>query len=504
MPCYDDLRAFMEMLEAKGQLVRIGREVDPVLEINAIVDRLARREGPAVLFENVKGSGVPVLGNLFGSHQRVAWAVGAEDGSYFEHARRRLEEVMRGTGEGDEPDLEAKVRASFVYGPAADRVLELRALLRYRPEEVTEAPCKEVVYEGDEIDLNRFPLTKLWPQDGERFITMPLIITRDPETGELNAGTYRMMYLDKDKTCMHWLPKKHGNLHYAKAEKMGRDLPVVVAVGCDPALELAGCFGLHPPLDELLVTGMLKGRGVKVVRADLSDLPVPAGAEVVLEGIVRAGIRAEEGPFGEFHGYYSPPKQTPVFEIQRITTRRNPIWHMATTGRPFTEIHYMAKAAERLGMARQGLNPSSEVVDMNMAHEGASLYLMIVSIKKQRPNQAREFIEGVWKRKGQAEFITNIIVVDEDIDVHNLSEVMWAFALNVRADRDVMISTRREQDLEHPGLSPRWEGARLGIDATRKWKEEGYDRERPDLVVMDEKVMEKVLAHWREDGLGNP
>jgi 4-hydroxy-3-polyprenylbenzoate decarboxylase len=249
-----------------------------------------------------------------------------------------------------------------------------------------------------------------------------------------------------------------------------------------------------------MVTGMLKGRGVKVVKADLSDLPVPAGSEVVLEGIIPAGVRATEGPFGEFHGYYSPPKETHVFEVQRITTRRDPIWHMATTGRPFTEIHYMSKATEKLGKARQLLG-ASEIADMNMAKEGASLYLMIVSIKKERPNQARELIENLWQQEGQAEFVTNAIVVDHDIDVHNLSEVMWAFSLNVRADQDLMISDRREQDLEHPGLSPRGVGARLGVDATRKWKEEDYTRERPDLVTMDEEIMEKVLENWENDGL---
>jgi len=496
---FEDLREFMGMLEAGGQLVRVVREVDPVLEINAIVDRLARREGPAVLFEKVRGSALPVLGNLFGSHRRVAWTLGGED--FYTQTRQRISEALaRGAAAGGAPVSPAEIRESFTYGPQADRVLPLGPLLETRPREVSRAPCKEVVLEGNEVDLDRFPLTKLWPQDGERFITLPLVITRDPETGDLNAGIYRMMYLGKNRTCMHWLPRKHGNLHCSKAEKMGRELPVAVAVGCDPALQLAGCFPLHPPVDEFLITGMLKGRGVQVVRAELSDLPVPAGAEVVLEGVVKPGVRASEGPFGEFHGYYSPPKQTHVFEIQRITTRRDPIWHMATTGRPFTEIHYMSKAAERLGLARQQA-AGSEIVDMNMAREGASLYLMIVSIRKGRPFQAREVIEKIWKQKGQAEFISNVIVVDHDIDVHNLSEVMWAFSLNVRADQDLLISDRREQDLEHPGLSPRGEGARLGMDATRKWKEENYSRTRPDVVTMDEQVTKRVLQHWESDGL---
>lgn len=498
MPVYDDLREFMAMLEKEGQLARVSREVDPILEINAIVDRLARREGPAVLFENVKGSGMPVLGNLFGSHQRVAWTLGAED--LHAHVQQRIAEALAPFEEGGGFDFEGAVRSSFLYAPVAEQFLPFAHLLKTLPEEVKEAPCKEVVYEGGDIDLNRFPLTKLWPQDGDKFITMPMVITRDPETGEINAGTYRMMYLERNRTCMHWLPRKHGNTHCQKAEKLGQDLPVVVAVGCDPAFQLSGCYPLLYPMDEFMVTGMLKGHGVKVIRADLSDLPVPAGAEVVLEGIIPAGLRATEGPFGEFHGYYSPPKETHVFEIQRITTRRDPIWHMATTGRPFTEIHYMSKTLERLGKASQLLGAAG-IHDLNMAKEGASLYLMITSIKKDRPHQAREIIEQLWQQKGQAEFVTNVIVVDHDIDVNNLSEVMWAFCMNVRADQDLMISDRREQDLEHPGLSPRGEGARLGIDATRKWMEENYTRERPDLVTMDEKVMEGVLANWKKDGL---
>jgi len=310
-----------------------------------------------------------------------------------------------------------------------------------------------------------------------------------------------MMYLDKNKTCMHWLPQKHGYAHWQTAEEMGEELPVVVIVGCDPGLAASGCFSLRPPLDEFLFTGLLKGERLDVLKAEFSDLPVPAGAEIVMEGVIKPGVRAKEGPFGEFHGYNSPPKQTPVFEIQRITTRKDPIWHMATTGEPVTEIHYMSKAAERLSMAIQNAM-DSEIVDLSFASEGASLYIMIISIKKNRPYQGQEMINKVWKAHGQANFISNVIVVDEDIDVHNLSDVIWAFAMHTRADQDLLISDTVEQDLEHPALSPRGRGARLGIDATRKWKEENYTRERPGLVEMDEDVMKKVLENWESDGLG--
>ena len=493
-----DLRDFIDFLEKKNHLVRVTREVDPVLEINAIVDKLAREEGPAVIFENVKGSDLPVLGNLFGSHQRVAWSVGAE--SFFPNACQKMKEVVDGISGEVDPALEEALGKSFMYAPLAEKIKQFGSFLKNRPVEVDQAPCKEVVYEGDQIDINMFPLTKLWPEDGDRFITMPLVITRDPENGELNVGTYRMMYLDKNKTCMHWLPKKHGSNHCFKAEEMGQELPVVVVVGCDPALGLSGCYSLRPPVDEFLYTGLLKGEGLEVIKADLSDLPVPAGAEIVLEGVIKPGIRATEGPFGEFHGYYSPPKETHVFEIQRITTRKDPIYHMATTGKPYTEIHYMSKAAERLSTALvYAMN--SEISDMAFPKEGAGLYLMIIAIKKKRPFQAREMIEKVWKARDQASYISNIIVVDDDVDVHDLSDVMTAFSMHTRADQDLLISDRMDQDLEHPGLSPRGKGARLGIDATRKLKEENYTRERPAEVVMDEKIMKQVLDHWKSDGL---
>ncbi|MEN8243475.1 MAG: UbiD family decarboxylase [Thermodesulfobacteriota bacterium] len=501
MKNFKDLREYIDFLDSQGQLVRIRRKVDPVLEINAIVDKLARVEGPVVIFENVKGSDMPVLGNLYGSHQRVAWSFGADN--FFPHACEKLKNGFTDMGKTLDTSQEAQLEQSFMYAPLKDRLKKYRGFIPYYPVEVKGAPCKEVVYAGDQIDIGKFPLTKLWPEDGDRFVTMPLIITRDPESGELNAGTYRMMYLDKNKTCMHWLPHKHGHNHWQTAEKLGIELPVVVVVGCDPGLAASGCFMLRPPLDEFLFTSLLKGRGIDVVKADLSDLPVPASAEIVMEGVIKPGIRAKEGPFGEFHGYYSPPKQTPVFEIQRITTRKNPLWHMATTGKPVTEIHYMSKAAERVTMAIQNAL-DSDIVDMSFATEGASLYLMTISIKKERPYQGQEMIKRIWKARGQSKFISNVIVVDEDIDVHNLSEVMWAFSMHTRANQDLLISDKVEQDLEHPAMSPRGEGARLGIDATRKWKEENYTRERPGLVVMDDDIMKRVLENWESDGLGKP
>jgi len=497
----EDIRDFMDSLEEAGHLIQVDEEVDPILEINAILDHLARSSGPAVHFQNVKGYKTSVLGNVFGNWQRIGWAFGVDD--FAAQAEKKMKEAFNPPDGKIDPKTEKEVRESFLYSKIADNVLMMKGFLDGLPIEIKDAPCKEQFYSDDQIDINMFPLVKLWPQDGERFITMPLVITRDPETGDLNVGTYRMMYLDKNKTCMHWLPKKHGNSHFQKAERLGVDLPVAVVIGCDPALQLAGCFSLRPPIDEFIMAGKLKGDRIRVVKAELSDLPIPAGAEVVLEGVVRPGVRAMEGPFGEFHGYYSPPKETPVFEIQLITTRHHPYWQVATTGKPVTEIHLMAKSMERLSVAMlKSLN--SDIIDMNMASEGGTLYLMIVSIKKNRPYHARDIIDRIWEGKGQSTFISNIIVVDEDINVHDLSEVMWAYSLNVRPDKDLVISEKMQMDLEHPGLSPRGVGTRMAVDATKKWKEEDYEREHPALVEMDPKVMEHVIKNWSKYGLEKP
>ncbi len=507
---FDDIQEFVRYLGRRNDLVRVKKLVDPVLEVNAILDRLARTQGPAVLFENVKGSSIPVFGNAFGSFQRLAWAFGGNDFSRV--VEERLERLLQALS-GKNKDLLLALRAKGIktklqklrkLQSSNSLVRDLNDLakgLSALPVEVDrkEAVCKEVVLTGNEIDLEEFPLLKLWPGDGGRFITLPLVVTRDPETGDLNVGIYRMMMIDKKSLCMHWLPQKHGNMHYAKAEKMGRELPVAVAVGADPALEVAGGFQLMPPLDEYMMAGLLKGAPIRVTEAEDSDLLIPAGAEIVFEGVVRPGERVEEGPFGEFHGYYSPVKQTPVFHVEKITMRRKPVWHAATTGAPPTEIHVFAKAAERVGLsfARQ-LFPG--LVDFNLTVESGNLYTMIVSLKKSRPYEAQELMHFLWSAGAQNTYVTNIIVVDPEIDVRNLSQVLWAVSMHFRPDQDLMVTPRGMADMEKPSSYPRGTGAKMGIDATLKWPEEGFKRSRPELVRMDPKVEKKVVKNWKEYG----
>lgn len=470
---FKDIRDFIKFLEDKGDLVRVKKEVDPVLEINAIIDKLARTDGPAVLFEKVKGSDMPLLGNVYSAMRRIEWLFGTD--SYEELARKSVKRLIK------------------IMGGEKDDCL---------PVEVprNEAVCKEVIIEEKDIDLNKFPLVQLWPEDGGKYLTLPLVITRSVESSVYNVGTYRMMMIDKNKFCMHWLPHKHGNLHFAEAVAKGqKEMNVAVAVGADPALSLSGVFVINPPLDEFIAAGVMKGSPTRLTKAENSDLLVPADAEIVFEGVVKAGELVDEGPFGEFHGFYSPVKQTPVFHVRKITMRKNPIWHAATTGMPPTEIHTMGKCAERLGLHFiKHLMPG--IVDMNLTRESGTLYMMIIALNKTRPNEAKDLIRAMWNFKGQNSFITNIIIVDGDIDVKNLGQVIWAWSIHVRPELDVIVSDVGEVDLERPSTYPRGIGARMGIDATTKSAEEGYKREMPDVVKMDEKVEKMVDKLWTDYG----
>lgn len=506
---FSDLRQFINHLEKRGDLVRVTEQVDPDLEINAILDRLARTGGPAVLFENVKGSSIPLLGNVFGTWRRLSRAFGAEDfGALVKQRAGSIAIIV--AGRGKDILIALKTRGIIAKLRSLRRALrksdwrksyeEIKNNASMIPIEVprSKAPCKEVVITGEDINLHDFPMIKCWPLDGGRYATLPLVITRDPETGGLNVGIYRMMLLDKNRMCMHWLPQKHGNRHHAKAETAGRELPVVVAFGGDPALEVAGAFQLMPPLDEFMVAGLLKGSGIEYTPAEDSDLWVPAGAEIVFEGVVKPGERTDEGPFGEFNGYYSPVKRTPVFHVKKITMRRKPLWHAATTGMPVTEIHVIAKAMERLSVELAKVFYPG-VTDLNLTVESGTLYSMVAALKKTRPYEAQELMHFIWSFAAQSPYVTNIIVVDHDVDIHDMEKVARAMSDNVRPGQDVTITPRGLADLEKPSTYPRGVGARLGVDATSKWPGEGPS---PDRHPIEDGVAEKVRGSWREFGDG--
>jgi 4-hydroxy-3-polyprenylbenzoate decarboxylase len=471
---YSSLTDFIEFLEKKGELVRIQDEVDPILEITAIADKVSKspQGGKALLFEKPKGSPYPVFINAFGSYQRMSWALGVEN--LEEHAEA-IQELM-----------EMKPPKGFV-----DKIKLLPKLMdiaKFPPTEVGKGACQEVVEKKP--DLTTLPVLKCWPQDGGRFITFPLVYTQDPETGLRNIGMYRMQVHDATTTGMHWQVHHGGAGHYRKAEKMGKRLEVAVALGGDPCLTYAATAPLPEGIDELLFAGFLRKKPVELVKCKTVDLMVHADADFVLEGYVEAGERRLEGPFGDHTGYYSLADQYPVFHVTCITRRKNPVYPTTIVGKPPMEDGYLGKATERLFLPlMQKVLP--EVVDMDLPVEGIFHNLAIVSIDKQYPLHARKVMFALW---GLGQMMLNkiLVIVDKDTNVHDYGQVLWRVGNCMDAKRDVVITEGPLDVLDH--TSPMWAwGGKMGIDATKKWKEEGFNREWPEELVMTPDVEEKVL-----------
>ncbi len=479
---YSSLSDFIAILEKKGELVRVKEEVDPILEITTIADKMSKspQGGKALLFEKAKGSPFPVLINAFGSYRRMSLSLGVED--LEEHARA-IKDLM-----------EMKPPKGF-----ADKVKLLPKLVEignYPPKEVSGGACQEVVEKNP--DLNTLPVLKCWPQDGGRFITLPLVFTQDPESGIRNIGMYRMQVYDGKTTGMHWQVHHHGAAHYRTAEKLGKRLEAVVALGGDPALTYAATAPLPDGVDELLFAGFLRKKPIELVQCKTVDLMVNADADFVLEGYVEPGERQAEGPFGDHTGYYSLADDYPVFHVTCITRRKNPIYPATIVGKPPMEDAFFGKATERLFLPiLQKLLP--EVVDMDLPFEGLFHNLAIVSIKKQYPQHARKVMFALWGL-GQMMLNKAVVVVDEDTDVHNYSQVLWRVGNCMDAKRDVLITEGPLDVLDH--TSPQWGwGGKIGIDATRKWKEEGFHREWPDELKMDPQVEERVRPILKKMGL---
>jgi len=471
---FKDLREFIGALERQGQLVRIREEVDPELEITEIADRTVKRGGPALYFENVKGSGLPVLINAFGSESRMASALGAESLGHIEG------EIARLLDEG------------LIRAPAMEKLRMAGRVLRLAqcsPKRVSKGPCQEVVLRGDEVDLGLLPVLKCWPKDAGRFITLPTVITRDPETGARNAGVYRMQVLDRRTTAMHWQTQKDGAVQAQKARRGGRKLEAAVVIGCDPATVMAGVLPLPHGMDELLFSGVIRGSPLEMVRCLSVDLEVPARAEIVLEGTVDPEDLRTEGPFGDHTGVYTPPEPFPAFHVSCMTMRRDAVYLATVVGKPPMEDYYMGKAAERmfLPVLKKQL---PELVDMNLPMEGTLNNAVILSIDKQYPFQARKTVHAVWGL-GQLSYSKVVIVVEKDVNVHDPGQVALTVFNNIDPKRDVFFSEGPVDTLNH--ASPvRDFGSKMGIDATRKWKEEGYERPWPEEIQMSPEIKRKV------------
>ena len=481
---FKDLREFIELLDRSGELKRIDALVDPELEVTEITDRMVKNGGPALLFTNVRGHTTPLLINIFGTHRRVALALGVD------HIDELVDRVRSLTGMAQAPPtgIGGKLRA----------LGDLVGLARSQPRTVRRAPCQEVVLTGDEVDLYQMPIITCWPGDAGPYITLPLVITRDPESGRRNVGTYRMQVFDKNTTGMHWQTHKVGARHDRRAQEKGIDrLEVAVALGADPTTMWTGAMPLPPDMDELAASGVIRGQPVEVVRCKTVDLEVPSHAEYVLEGYVVPGETRDEGPFGDHTGYYSPPEPYPVFHVTAMTHRRDPIYPTTMVGRPPTEDFFMGKAAERVMLPVMQM-ALPEIADVNMPAEGIFHNLVIVSIRKEYPGHARKVMHALWGL-GLMMLAKTIVVVDHFVDVQDLSEVAWRVTNNIDPASDIVFADGPLDDLDHATPTPRF-GSKVGVDATAKFPGEGRSRDWPPDIVMSEDIKQLVDRRWQEYG----
>jgi 4-hydroxy-3-polyprenylbenzoate decarboxylase len=481
---HKDLNEFIALLEERGELARIKAPVSPNLEITEITDRVSKRQGPALLFENVQSSsGFPVLINLFGSPARVRLALEVED---LDLLARDLVDFMEMKGA---ETLMDKIRL----------LPKVKRLSTMFPKTVRSGPCQEVVLKAEEVNLQTLPVLKCWPGDGGPFITMGLVATSHPRTGKRNLGMYRLQIFDGQTTGMHWHAHKGGAQHYRVAEEMGVDLPVSVAIGPDPACTYAATAPMPDDMDEYLLAGYLRKRPVELVKCITNDLFVPANSQMVIEGFVRPHERKREGPFGDHTGFYSLADDYPVFHVTCLTHRRKPIYQATIVGRPPMEDGFLGKVTERLFLPLiQKQLP--EIVDMNLPIEGVFHNLAFISIDKRYPAHARKVMHAVWGL-GQMMFSKMIFIFDKEVNVQDLSQVMWYLGNNVAPRRDVVFAEGPVDVLDHAAELPLM-GSKMGVDCTRKWPEEGFIREWPEVIEMDPRVKERIDGLWVKLGLG--
>jgi 4-hydroxy-3-polyprenylbenzoate decarboxylase len=484
---YENLRDFVSALRQAGELREVGAEVDPRLEISEIADRCVKAPGggPALLFTNVKGSRFPLLINAFGSQRRMAMALGVA----------RLDEL------GTKVEKLLELAQPGPLGSKLAQLFASRELLGIGPKTVSSGACQEVVAEGDAVDLSELPVLTCWPMDGGPYITTPLVFTTDAATGARNVGMYRMQVYDKRTTGMHWQRHKHGREHQEAAGNDTR-MPVAVALGGDPVLTYAATAPMPSGIDEMLLAGFLRGRAVPMVRCKTIDMSVPADADFVLEGYVDNAELRREGPFGDHTGVYSLADDYPVFHVTCVTRRRDPIYLTTIVGRPPMEDGWLGKATERLFLpVLRRMLP--EVVDYDLPVEGGFQNLVIVSVRKRYPGQAKKVMYALWGLGHMMMLTRNIIVVDADVDVHNIREVAWVTLNNVDAGRDLVLAPGPVDVLDHAAPLPML-GTKLGLDATRKGPEEGYTRQWPPDIVMTDDVKRLVTKRWMEYGLPDP
>ncbi|MCU0935583.1 MAG: 4-hydroxy-3-polyprenylbenzoate decarboxylase [Gammaproteobacteria bacterium] len=485
---YRDLRDFVARLEAMGELKRIQVEVDPYLEMTEVCDRTLRAGGPAVLFERPKGHAVPVLGNLFGTPRRVALGMGQE-------SVEGLREVGRLLAFLKEPEPPRGMRDAWEKLPI------FRQVLNMAPKVVSYAPCQEHVIEGDAVDLSRLPVQTCWPGDAGPLITWALVVTRGPHRPRQNMGIYRQQVIGRNRVIMRWLAHRGGALDYRdwQAAHPGQPFPVAVALGADPATILAAVTPVPDTLSEYAFAGLLRGARTELVRCVTHDLQVPSSAEIVLEGYLNPGDEAPEGPFGDHTGYYNEVERFPVFTIERITHRSDPIYHSTYTGRPPDEPAVLGVALNEVFVPiLQKQFP--EITDFYLPPEGCSYRMAVVTMKKQYPGHAKRVMFGVWSFLRQFMYTKFVLVTDDDVNARSWTDVIWALTTRVDPARDTVLVENTPIDYLDFASPVSGLGSKMGIDATQKWPGE-TNRPWGRPITMDPEVRRRVDGLWASLGL---
>jgi 4-hydroxy-3-polyprenylbenzoate decarboxylase len=484
---YTDLRDFIANLEQRGELKRISVEVDPVLEMTEICDRVLRAGGPAILFENPKGSEVPVLANLFGTPDRVAMGMG-------EASVEALRDVGKLLAFLKEPEPPKGMKDAWQKLPIYKQVMNMA------PKVVKKAVCQEVVLQGDDIDLSQYPIQLCWPEDAAPLITWGLVVTKGPDKSRQNMGIYRQQVLSKNRVIMRWLSHRGGALDFKEWQQThpGEPFPISVVLGCDPATILAAVTPIPDSLSEYAFAGLLRGSKTELVKCQTNDLQVPASAEIVLEGYLHPDDMADEGPYGDHTGYYNEVDSFPVFTVERITQRRDPIYHSTYTGRPPDEPAVLGVALNEVFVPiLQKQFP--EIVDFYLPPEGCSYRVAVVSMKKQYAGHAKRVMMGIWSFLRQFMYTKFVIVVDDDIDVRNWQDVIWAMTTRMDPSRDATLVENTPIDYLDFASPVSGLGSKMGLDATNKWPGE-TDREWGRPIERDPNVVEKIDKIW--DSLG--
>ena len=484
---YDDLRDFIAQLEKQGELKRIKAEVSTHLEMTEICDRVLRAEGPALLFENVKGHNMPVLANLFGTPKRVAMGMGADSIDALREIGKLLSYLK-------EPEPPKGLRDAWDKWPVLKQVLNMS------PKEVRSGPCQEIVWEGSQVDLAKIPIQHCWPGDIAPLITWGLVVTRGPHKTRQNLGIYRQQVLGPNKVIMRWLAHRGGALDFREhcQQNPGQPFPVAVVLGCDPATILGAVTPVPDSLSEYQFAGLLRGAKTELVKCIGSDLQVPASAEIVLEGVIHPNETALEGPYGDHTGYYNEQDHFPVFTIERITMRKNPIYHSTYTGKPPDEPAILGVALNEVFVPiLQKQFP--EITDFYLPPEGCSYRLAVVSIKKQYPGHAKRVMFGIWSFLRQFMYTKFIVVVDDDVNIRDWKEVIWAITTRMDPARDTTLVENTPIDYLDFASPVSGLGSKMGMDATNKWQGE-TSREWGTPIVMDDEVKKRVDEMW--GGLG--